>query len=114
MNLEGVECWCNVGLQMSTLVPSCVYATPSAVSRSEINERGCHGIFSQHLLLSPVPLASTPHMLSMQAVTLAPASRRQLQPLRDYLCWAPVAAGRSQRRKVTHRRGRSQSAQRLP
>lgn len=32
----------------------------------------------------------------MQADTLAPVSHRQLQPLRDYLCWAPVAVGRSQ------------------
>lgn len=101
MNLEGVECWCNVGLKMSTLVPSWLCATPSAVSCSEI--RGDAMVFSlNYLLLSPVPLASIPCMLSMQAVTLAPASHRQLQPLRDYLCWAPVAAGRSQRRKVTH------------
>lgn len=48
-------------------------------------------------------------ILSVQAVILAPVSHRQLQPLRDYLCWAPVAAGRSQQRKVTHCRGRSVS-----
>lgn len=57
---------------------------------------------------SPVPSATTPHVLLMQAETLAPVSRRQLQPLKDYLYWAPVAAGRSQqeegdvlRREVT-------------
>lgn len=36
----------------------------------------------------------------MQAVTLAPVSHTQLQPLRDYLCWAPIAVGRSQWRKT--------------
>lgn len=32
----------------------------------------------------------------IQAMNLAPANHRKLQPLRDYLCWAPGAAGRSQ------------------
>lgn len=37
-----------------------------------------------HLLLSLAPLATKLRILLMQAVTLAPVSRRQLQPLRDY------------------------------
>ena len=32
----------------------------------------------------------------LHCILLAPVSHTQLQPLRDYLCWAAVVAGRGQ------------------
>lgn len=121
------RCWCIVGLQKSTLsrlrycssvhfcllVEECVIPHQQYIQRShaiEIKDKGYNGTFCSLSFLSPAPLASTSCRLLMNSVTLAPASHRQLQPLRDYLCWAPITAGRSQQRKVTHWRGRSQPA----
>lgn len=105
MELNFSAMWCCKSLFYPIYITALLRTFLSVGGRSralEIKDGGHHSTFYDSLLLCPVSLATTLCILLMQAVILPPVSHRQLQPLRDYLCWAPVAAGRSQWRKVTH------------
>lgn len=58
--------------------------------------------------------AAAPHQDLAVCTTLAPASCTHSQSLRDYLCWASLAGGRSLRRKATHWKRRALTSRRSP